>query len=78
MQVRGLKRHIINANIIDDGSHLMQVRGLKPPAQGGLAGLIFAPHAGAWIETWTCWVVRLKALFAPHAGAWIETYIHIK
>ena len=34
---------------------------------------MFAPHAGAWIETSTNPVILFHPLFAPHAGAWIET-----
>src|SRR5690554_330928 len=32
-----------------------------------------APHAGAWIETKSFWLLRYALSVAPHAGAWIET-----
>ena len=32
-----------------------------------------APHAGAWIETYTSKQDCLVNDVAPHAGAWIET-----
>ena len=32
-----------------------------------------APHAGAWIETRSTWLIMLLVQVAPHAGAWIET-----
>ena len=32
-----------------------------------------APHAGAWIETWTRSRPKNLCVVAPHAGAWIET-----
>ena len=34
-----------------------------------------APHAGAWIETYTSKQDCLVNDVAPHAGAWIETSI---
>ena len=33
----------------------------------------FAPHAGAWIETYNVVHNGFNTWFAPHAGAWIET-----
>ena len=52
----------------------MRERGLKRP--GELIGLKWsdvAPHAGAWIETFSNRWLSLAASVAPHAGAWIET-----
>ena len=52
MQVRGLKREMAIALSRDNDSHLMQVRGLKPAMVSvTIMTAIFAPHAGAWIET---------------------------
>ncbi len=33
-----------------------------------------APHAGAWIETWSRGFFPKATDVAPHAGAWIETF----
>jgi len=32
-----------------------------------------APHAGAWIETFSTSLCDIGRAVAPHAGAWIET-----
>ena len=37
-----------------------------------------APHAGAWIETYTFWLTPGAISVAPHAGAWIETSYYLK
>ena len=34
-----------------------------------------APHAGAWIETYTDPFLSYLRYVAPHAGAWIETWL---
>ncbi len=39
---------------------------------------IVAPHAGAWIETYTATSYGYELQVAPHAGAWIETYDGLK
>ena len=43
---------------------------------GGGAGMVVAPHAGAWIETMRTLRRKQSNLVAPHAGAWIETANH--
>ena len=52
----------------------MRERGLKLVCvPSGIAQMVVAPHAGAWIETnYASTAVSLKSV-APHAGAWIET-----
>ena len=35
--------------------------------------IMVAPHAGAWIETYSYQALIVSQLVAPHAGAWIET-----
>ena len=53
----------------------MQVRGLKLYQIGLFFWLLFAPHAGAWIETIFGVGISIDTTFAPHAGAWIETAV---
>ena len=55
-------------------SPLTEGRGLKPAYQRNvLAGIVVAPHGGAWIETVIDSVRINETLVAPHGGAWIET-----
>jgi len=55
-------------------SRPMRARGLKPfPSAFLLAGVLVAPHAGAWIETFSLCFSTRRCTVAPHAGAWIET-----
>ena len=51
-----------------------RARGLKPRTDVEFrVPLPVAPHAGAWIETWSRIRGRGRDIVAPHAGAWIET-----
>jgi len=53
-----------------------RARGLKPaPAMEGRVSAGVAPHAGAWIETFSLCRNRKAFQVAPHAGAWIETHV---
>ncbi len=36
-----------------------------------------APHAGAWIETYSFMLLVPIDSVAPHAGAWIETRLRL-
>ena len=52
----------------------MRERGLKPMIVRKVDNILeVAPHAGAWIETFTRQEEAPVKPVAPHAGAWIET-----
>ena len=56
----------------------MRGRGLKLYARNTtIWSVLFAPHAGAWIETNIIQCNLLQIPFAPHAGAWIETILNV-
>ena len=63
-----------NLRVINQLSHLTQVRGLKlERLTNTFQSFEVAPHAGAWIETFLRELQLLGGYVAPHAGAWIET-----
>ena len=60
-------------------SHPTWVRGLKPKLEAVISDAIpVAPYVGAWIETSTPILRRLKVPVAPYVGAWIETIHTLK
>ena len=59
-------------------SHPTRVRGLKLFVRYQNQKLTFAPHTGAWIETFFTSIAICLTIFAPHTGAWIETNEAVK
>ena len=55
------------------GSHLLQMRGLKPPLSMFRTFCRVASFTDAWIETYQFLILRVKFLVASFTDAWIET-----
>ena len=62
-----------NKRPVNDKSHLLQMRGLKPISQSVSGYLDVASFTDAWIETGTLPLQLNKKLVVPYIGTWIET-----
>ena len=58
-------------------SHLLQMRGLKPPAVPNINIGNVASFTDAWIETSICRWLQTLSYVASFTDAWIETGISI-
>ena len=72
--MRGLKHRDAAVFKLQQESHLLQMRGLKPSPGGIAKKLLVASFTDAWIETEAKFDVDGHVLVASFTDAWIETW----